>query len=357
MAPTGTSNRSTLALSVALSAWACANNARAQSDAPSAAPVASASSSDAPSSSAPADPPTASRPLRRLPLQGRPIPVHFGPRSVRYVLDANPHWAPIHPAEYVVTGVGLVTAIVGSALPRYTAVWQGGIVADEATRSALRPSDPNVRGFFSDVSDVLLSLSITYPYLVDALTVAWWYRHNGAIAWQMAAIDTEAFAITAGVQAIVANIAARERPYGRTCGNDLAANTSECEFPGRYRSFFSGHTTEAFTSAALTCMHHAHMPLYGGGGAEVATCISGFALATTVGVFRVVSDNHYLSDVALGAAFGTLVGIAVPLLHYRGHTASLRAVEPPAQNARRSEDSFHAWLLPTSNGAALGGIF
>jgi membrane-associated phospholipid phosphatase len=60
-----------------------------------------------------------------------------------------------------------------------------------------------------------------------------------------------------------------------------------------------------------------------------------------------VSDVHYTSDVAAGAAWGSLVGFGLPwLLHYR---------EPGP--ARRAEPGLSLHLVPVGAGAGLGGSF
>ena len=38
----------------------------------------------------------------------------------------------------------------------------------------------------------------------------------------------------------------RERPYGRLCTEAQFGETSDCLLYNRYRSFFSGHTSQAF---------------------------------------------------------------------------------------------------------------
>ena len=43
--------------------------------------------------------------------------------------------------------------------------------------------------------------------------------------------------------------------------------------------------------------------------------ISSYALASAVGISRVASGNHFITDVLCGAAIGTCCGIVVPFLH------------------------------------------
>ena len=64
-------------------------------------------------------------------------------------------------------------------------------------------------------------------------------------------------------------------------------------------SFPSGHTTFAFTNATvLRNEFHKSAPIL---------AYSGYAFATTTGVFRMINNKHWLSDVLVGAGVGILV--------------------------------------------------
>lgn len=81
-------------------------------------------------------------------------------------------------------------------------------------------------------------------------------------------------------------------------------------------SFFSGHTTAAFTTAVFTAytyqLKHQGSPLvpwvWGGS----------LAAASTVGGLRIAAGKHFPSDILAGAAVGSAVGYLVPRLHLRG---------------------------------------
>jgi hypothetical protein len=74
---------------------------------------------------------------------------------------------------------------------------------------------------------------------------------------------------------------------------------------GRY-SFPSGHTSATFATAAVLQEHF---------GWKAA--IPGYAVAGLVGWSRIRSDNHWLSDVAFGAALGLVSGKTVTAGHRR----------------------------------------
>jgi membrane-associated phospholipid phosphatase len=218
--------------------------------------------------------------------------------------------------DYVVTGAA-AGVIVGTAVvpPRQTH-WRGGIAFDEDVRDALRISNLYGRYAVRDMSDVGVSFASTWPFLVDALVTAWWYRGRADLAYNMALVSAEAFALAAAVQGTANYFGSRERPYGRLCGSDIPEKSVDCENSVRHRSFFSGHTTLGFTAAGLVCVNHLGLSLLGPAG-DVATCASGIVVAATTSVFRIMSDMHYASDVAVGAVVGTLSGVLVPLLHLK----------------------------------------
>lgn len=231
------------------------------------------------------------------------------------------HWHPrreVHfgTADYVITGAAVGVIVSGAVITPASRQWRGGILFDEDVRDALRIGSMRGRYFVRDMSDVGVSLASTWPFLVDALVTAWWYRGRADLARDMALVSAEAFAIAAAVQGAANIVGSRERPFGRLCGTEIPEKSVDCEPDVRYRSFFSGHATLAFTSAGLLCANHLGLGLLGKTG-DVLTCAGGFTVATATSVFRVMSDVHYTTDVAIGALVGTAAGLAVPLLHFR----------------------------------------
>lgn len=78
-------------------------------------------------------------------------------------------------------------------------------------------------------------------------------------------------------------------------------------------SFFSGHTTFAFAAASFTsylfCQFNPDSKW------KYTVVGSSFALASVTGALRIMSGNHFLSDVVCGAITGTLTGFLVPYFH------------------------------------------
>lgn len=94
----------------------------------------------------------------------------------------------------------------------------------------------------------------------------------------------------------------RQRPYAYY-GHDIGAPAKEDNL-----SFYGGHSSFAFSVAAAT-VTLASMRGYSGTGAVAAV---GFTLAAGVAYLRIAADQHYLSDVLVGAVVGGFVGWAIP---------------------------------------------
>ncbi|MCA9604074.1 MAG: phosphatase PAP2 family protein [Myxococcales bacterium] len=218
---------------------------------------------------------------------------------------------------------------------------------DEGVRSALRLPQEQQRLIIRDFSDGLLTLMTSTPVLFDALILAAWGHDDEQAAIEMVFIHAEVVATTLALQTFANVVVSRQRPYGRTCGgggpDDFDENNFFCDSPDRYYSFFSGHTSQSFASAAVICSFHMNMPLLGTGPENsVLPCVAGFVLAGTTGIFRILGDMHYLSDVLTGAAVGTAVGFLVPwLLHF---------------NPRRPGETGVS-ILPNPTGVSVVGVF
>jgi len=68
---------------------------------------------------------------------------------------------------------------------------------------------------------------------------------------------------------------------------------------GGEHSFPSGHTTFAFTNAAVLCNEFRQTSPW--------FAYSGYAFAVTTGSFRMLNNKHWLSDVLVGAGIGILI--------------------------------------------------
>ncbi len=259
----------------------------------------------------------------------------------------DPRWRRFDLGNFIATGIAAGGAIGSLAIPPAPNRWTTTNEFDVAVRNALRRDETDDRFRERDASDILLALSIN-QLLVDTLIVTWWGHDAGSVALQMALINIETIAFNAAINGLVSGLASRERPYGDSlCLGEADTELVDCRTSKRYRSFYSGHTSTTFAVAGLTCMHHAYLPIYGDTFADTLICISSFGIAAATGTLRVTGDQHWASDVLVGAAMGTFSGLAVPyFLHYR--TGDLPDTSP---------DTISINLLPTPTGFVMTGVF
>ena len=228
------------------------------------------------------------------------------------------HWPTFSFWEWMLTGTAAVTQIVTRAIgPDEQNPTRGTVLLDDRARSALRIDSRQGQRAARDMTDVMLAINTSYPFLVDSLAVAWIYRDSPEVAKQMALINMEVTVLNTALESMAKILVSRQRPFTADCGTEIDPDTKDCYGKGRYTSFFSGHASQTFAAAAATCMHHAYVPLHGGGAAEMVPCATGMAFAAAAGMGRIMGDMHYWSDVMTGALVGTGVGLLVPWLHYR----------------------------------------
>src|SRR5208337_565619 len=111
------------------------------------------------------------------------------------------------------------------------------------------------------------------------------------VAVQMLVMNMESLGFSGIISLSAEHFVGRARPYIQDCRNgkvyDSAGNVLQtCGLSNDNRSFFSGHVAAVTTMAGLTCAHHQHLPLYGGGFADLAPCLFMMTAAATTGMLR-----------------------------------------------------------------------
>jgi len=181
--------------------------------------------------------------------------------------------------------------------------WNEAILFDDSARSALRAGSESGRSRAATASDIgYLGLPV-YAIGVEAGLAVWLGKGKADAAVQLALIDAEALAINGLLSRVTQKAVGRARPDAQPATPD---NTS----------FFSGHTSTAFTMASALCVQHARLEVYGNA-ADKVVCPAALAVAATTGILRIVADRHWASDILAGAIFGTAVGASVSWVHLR----------------------------------------
>lgn len=309
----------------------------------------------APEPGEPETPEEPERPLARPPAQPVPVPtpspVVLGGKPLPPGRFARPlEWRRTRytKLDFAITIAGAATTLTAAIVapgPRHV---RGPLLFDRPIEDALRAPTTQQAYVYRDASDTGLSLLVTWPFFVDALITAWWYRGSRDTAEQMALIGLETLAVSGAIQGVTNVLVSRERPYGDTCGQPggLPANAIDCTSSTHYRSFFSGHSAFSFTAASLICFEHTELRLLGGPW-DAISCAGGYAVAAATATFRVAGTMHYPTDILTGALVGTAVGWGVPLLHLRN----------PNVGTMRTTGGLTMKLVPNGTGAGVVGTF
>lgn len=207
--------------------------------------------------------------------------------------------------------------------PPAEARWRGGILLDSAARRASIAATRDARARWAVASDVLAvvpqGMMVVDSLLVPLLSDDW----NTEVAWQLSVIAAQSEALTGLLTRAGHFGIARERPDAVPCRRDASYSVS-C-FRGTTAGFPGGHAAGAMVGAGVVCVHHQHLPLYGGGFWDAAACGFGVGLGLASGFARMAAGRHYLSDTLAGIAIGSGAGYLLPLwLHYRGAASERR---------------------------------
>lgn len=142
-------------------------------------------------------------------------------------------------------------------------------------------------------------------YAAEAITGNLPVRELATISVMMA----EGFAMEYGVRNIIKSSAKRPRPYMYTNKRD-----EDHLDDGDYTfSFPSGHTSTSFMAASL--LSYTFWKYYPESKFRIPIIALSYTVAATTGFLRIVSGNHFPSDVLTGAALGTATGFLIPFIH------------------------------------------
>ena len=143
--------------------------------------------------------------------------------------------------------------------------------------------------------------------LIPPFTVGGWNIIKGFNTWfTYGVMYIQAYLLTYGTRLFFGNIVDRYRPhdYFHTPARPVKSN-----------SFPSGTTATAFVPATLFSVTFAAE--YPDSPWKIPVIIGSYSLAATVGITRIFSGVHFMTDVIAGAAIGTFYGWLIPRLHKR----------------------------------------
>jgi membrane-associated phospholipid phosphatase len=289
------------------------------------------------------------------PLAARPGPVEWKPEWRRF--SAN-------------EGVATIGLTVGSYLlerrlenPDHTLLPGAIPLLDDPVRWALRGRSAKAQIAFERISDLGYRGMALFPYVIDVGVLALGVHRSADVAAQMALIDAQSLTLAGVTQLLASRVLGRERPYEQDCRGPGSRTTSrDCQATADHKSFYSGHTAAAFTSAGLVCVHHQYLPLLGGGAPDAWACTWAVTVATATGFLRIGADAHWASDVIIGAGVGWLYGYVMPrFMHYDTPSARARRRAGGASATfgpldERGHDPLRVLWTPTFTPVQDGGV-
>jgi membrane-associated phospholipid phosphatase len=246
------------------------------------------------------------------------VPAPIAPVKDDHRLIWRKAWPRFRVIEYGITAALLLelALLEFRAKIRDSPNWTGGVLFDDAIRDGVRLESREGRETAGDIADpITLGLQI-YPLVESIVLPLATDRFNVDVATQLTLMNVEVLGAGGFANRFGHKVIGRERPSVAECKKDKSYDKF-CK-GSRYAGFPSGHTSGAFMGVGMTCAHHMHLPLYGGGAPDVTACAVTAVLGTADGVLRLMGDRHYATDIVAGAAIGFFAGFGIPtLLHYR----------------------------------------
>lgn len=158
-------------------------------------------------------------------------------------------------------------------------------------------------------------------------------------------LATQAYITAAVIETALKYLTGRQRPSYYNSVTGLNNHTFHGPFyhflksdNSSYESFPSGHTTVAFAAATVFAMEYKDIPI---------VPIIAYSAATSIGLSRIVQNQHWISDVLVGAALGFLSGRQVVNNYHRYSKLQLEKAK------KKNTVSFN---LNYSNGTLMPGI-
>lgn len=186
---------------------------------------------------------------------------------------------------------------------------------DPCDPSGINALDREVIGLTSTGWDVTGDvLAVTLPALAG-LGGLLHVRRDGWRAWgEDLLLVLEAMALSGALNQLVRHAVDRPRPFMY----DAGARPELRDSPESFLSFYSGHTSTVFSgAAAFTTSYFIRRPE---ASSRWLVLAGAFASSSVMPLARVLSGEHFVTDVLTGAIVGTAIGVLVPVLHRRPDT-------------------------------------
>jgi membrane-associated phospholipid phosphatase len=166
---------------------------------------------------------------------------------------------------------------------------------------------------FSDITEQTLRFA-PLLYMIPIVKNKTW--NNGVALGLMYA---EVLVLNTGITGITKSLTKRIRPYlyNSSFTAEERFNFQGDEAPEAKTSFFSGHTSTAFSSAVF--LSKTFTDIYGKTTFSKVIWVGSLSLATATAIARVEAGVHFPTDVIVGAVAGSAIGYFIPVLHKATH--------------------------------------
>ena len=224
------------------------------------------------------------------------------PNVLEYQLDID---GPIALAS----GIGWIRAItLREAIGPTTCRWCATNSFDLAARHALLWGDPIAAQRVVEV----VGFGIGPAFIFGADFLAAWHDRSWQRSIEDAVLIAEAAAIASDVNLVLRFSIARERPWASVLTPAEKAEPQNRTADANM-SFFSGHATFLFAMATAagtiaTMRGYRWTPM---------VWLVGLPFAFAASYLRIASDDHWMSDVLVGVAAGTAMGVAIPYFAHK----------------------------------------
>jgi membrane-associated phospholipid phosphatase len=254
--------------------------------------------------------------MRILPVLLLFLPISAAAQGSGYDLRYN--WRVDVPITAVATTIWILSDVFESKLMRKDCGWcdrdsngkstLNGL--DSSVRDGLKWSNPKTADTASNVLDQGIM-----PATVLGLTALASYHDDRIRDFPVdALIILESVTLALNLNQLTKMAVGRERPFVHAMPADQRGQTANPS--DNNTSFYSGHTTRAFSLAVAT----GTVAWLRGYRWAPWIWAAGLTVATSIGYLRMAADKHYFTDVFVGAVMGSTFGFGVPYL-FHGRTS------------------------------------
>ena len=164
------------------------------------------------------------------------------------------------------------------------------------------------------LSDVLLGINLTAPLLL--------FLNNESMNefFEIGTMYYQTFVFNNSATLITKTLTKRIRPYAYNPHVNLNKKLN----PDTRRSFFSGHTSNAFASAVFLAKVFSDLEI--DQNLNIYIWAGSLSVATATGIFRITAGKHFPTDIIAGAIAGSLIGYIIPEVHKQNSKKDPRQV-------------------------------